>query len=108
MKKLKGIKYDQDKLRYSLLPGHSLKETVKVLMAGAIKYDDHNWKNVDNMRERYYNAAMRHIGDWWWERKTYDDETNLHVLAHAICCLMFIIQAEEDKIIERGNNENIN
>ena len=89
-----GVKYDDGKLRWSLVPGGPMREVVKVLMHGAAKYDDHNWAKVDNWRERYYNAARRHL-DEWWEGESLDKESNLHHLAHAMCCLLFLMGKEE-------------
>ena len=63
---------------------------VDVLEFGSAKYADDNWQKVDNARTRYYNAALRHI-DSWWDGEVKDDETGKHHLAHAICCLMFLM-----------------
>jgi len=95
-----GLKFDDDKLRHDLLPLYPVHETIKVLMYGAKKYDEFNWKRVRPLRARYYNAAKRHIDDWWageWK----DPESGYHHLAHAICCLVFLMQAEEEDIITR-------
>lgn len=99
-----GIKFDDGKLRHDLLPNYPIHETIKVLMYGAEKYDDHNWKKVLNLRARYYNACKRHIDDWWeGEQLDTGDENNpgsgLHHLAHAMCCLIFLMQAEKEEII---------
>lgn len=100
-KLLEGRKYDDGKLRHDLLPLYPIHEVIKVLMFGANKYDDHNWKKVPNLRARYYNAAKRHIDDWWEGQKldTGDNGSGLHHLAHAMCCLIFIMQAEKEEII---------
>lgn len=85
-----GRKDDSSKLRYSLLPSGTVNQVVQVLEFGSTKYADNNWQKVDNSRTRYYDAAMRHIDAWWHGEKT-DSETGLHHLAHAICCLMFLM-----------------
>ncbi len=56
-------KYDDGKLRYSLLPWEAIKEVVRVLEFGAMKYEAHGWKNVPNGTTRYFDAMMRHTFD---------------------------------------------
>lgn len=93
-----GMKFDDGKLRHDLLPLYPVHEVIRVLMYGAQKYNDHNWKEVDELRSRYYNASKRHI-DAWWDGELHDPETGLHHLAHAVCSLVFLMQAEEEEII---------
>ena len=85
-----GRKDDSSKIRYSLLPVGTVNQVVQVLEYGSKKYADNNWQKVPNHRTRYYDAAMRHI-DAWFNGSLKDDETGLHHLAHAICCLMFLM-----------------
>jgi hypothetical protein len=64
-----------------------------VLTFGAKKYAPGNWAKVENGKERYIAAALRHInahrsGEW------NDDETGLPHLSHAMCCLAFVIELE--------------
>jgi hypothetical protein len=92
----KGVKYDGSKLRYSLIPLDALQETVKVLEFGAKKYAPDNWKYVDDAQARYWDAAMRHIVAYKLEDKT-DSETGLSHLAHAICCLLFLINFDNQQ-----------
>jgi len=87
---VEGKKYDTGKLRWNLLPSASIRQVIKVLMYGADKYGDFDWKKVTSVKERYYNAAMRHLNAWW-EGEVNDPETKLHHLAHASCCLLFLI-----------------
>ena len=88
-----GRKFDSGKTRYGLLPSKALKEVADVLTVGAKKYAPENWRYVENGKERYFDAALRHIWQWKDESKT-DAETGKHHLAHAICCLMFITDLE--------------
>lgn len=94
-----GVKYDSDKLEYSLLPKGVLTSILKVLSFGKKKYAADNWMKVDNPKERYYNAMQRHITQWW-EGEKYDSETGENHLAHAACCLMFLLWFENK---EDGN-----
>lgn len=85
-----GRKFDNDKDRWDLLPVTAVKEVVKVLTYGAKKYDDNNWQYVEDAHNRYFAAALRHLVAWR-EGEQQDAETKLHHLAHAICCLLFLI-----------------
>lgn len=85
-----GRKFDNSKLRYSLIPLDALQDVVKVLEFGAKKYAPDNWKYVDKAQERYWDAAMRHIVAYKLEDKA-DSETGLSHLAHAVCCLLFLL-----------------
>ena len=85
-----GIKYDGAKPRWSLLPAGSIAEVVKVLEFGARKYAPDNWQRVGEARARYYDATMRHVEAWWAGEKT-DSETGVSHLAHAVCCLLFLL-----------------
>lgn len=85
-----GMKYDNDKVEYSLLPTGVLQPVLRVLGFGAKKYSKENWKHVENSHERYYNAAMRHLTSWW-EGEKKDPETGENHLAHAVCCLLFLL-----------------
>lgn len=84
-----GVKYDDKKITWSLLPWEPLKEVVKVLMFGAKKYSVDNWKKVPDAEDRYWDATMRHIlaikaGE------ILDPESKMPHFAHATCCLLFL------------------
>ena len=87
-----GRKFDEDKLRYDLVPVLAQEEVVKVITLGAKKYDPENWKNVPEGRRRYYAAAMRHMEAWRKGEK--QDEIGTHHIANAISNLMFILEKE--------------
>ncbi len=93
-----GVKYDSDRPQHSLLPKGVLNKVINVLGFGRKKYAKDNWMKVDNPKERYYNTAQRHITQWW-EGEKFDKETGENHLAHAICCLMFMLwfDNQEDK-----------
>ena len=104
---MEGKKYDGEKPKMYLLPPKALLEVSKVLTFGAAKYDEHNWKKLDNLQNRSSGAALRHIFSHI-DGEEYDDETGLDHLAHAICCLMFKLEAKLDgnkKSHEEGSRE---
>lgn len=88
-----GAKHDEGKLRFSLLPKGTISEVLKVLEFGAKKYAENNWQKVDNARTRYYDAALRHITAWH-EGEKLDSETGVSHIAHALCCLHFLMWFE--------------
>ena len=104
-----GKKYDGEKPRLYLLPPHTLVEVGKVLTFGAAKYDEHNWKKLDNLQNRYTGAALRHIFAHMAGEEL-DPETGLDHLAHALCCLMFKLEAklENGESKEEGLRESFN
>lgn len=92
-----GVKYDEDKPRFSLVPSASLRAIAQVLTYGARKYPSaDNWKRVDNARERYTDALLRHVYAWM-DGEVLDPESGLHHLAHAGCCVLFLLHFEAEK-----------
>ena len=86
-----GRKFDGGKPQYGLLPPMALKATVDVLTFGAEKYDPDNWQVVPEAKRRYFDALQRHV--WAWkEGESFDPESGLHHLAHAMCCMMFLYE----------------
>ena len=85
-----GTKLDNDKLRWSLLPSGTIAQVIQVLEYGAKKYSVGNWVNVPDGKTRYYDAAMRHL-DAWRGGELNDSESGLPHLAHAACCILFLL-----------------
>ena len=93
-----GIKFDQDKLRWGLVPWKEMEDVVKVLMGGASKYSDDNWMKVDI--ERYRDAILRHELAYQGG-EIMDKDSGIHHLAHVVCNALFIMWHEanpQDKI----------
>jgi hypothetical protein len=87
-----GHKDDSDKLRYELLPPELMEETARVLTFGAKKYADRNWE-LGMKWSRPFGAMMRHM--WaWWRGEDKDPETGYSHLAHAACCIAFLVSYE--------------
>lgn len=87
-----GTKFDSGKVPLDLWSPDVLTETAKVLEQGAIKYEAYNWAKGISYR-RCFSALLRHLWAWWRGEKN-DPEWNLHHLAHAMCCLMFLLHYE--------------
>jgi hypothetical protein len=87
-----GVKLDSGKLPIHLYAFDALEETTKVLDFGARKYSERNWE-LGMKWSRVFSALLRHLFAWWAKRGT-DPETGLSHLAHASCCLMFLLAYE--------------
>ena len=90
---MEGQHKDEGKPRFDLIPVAPLTEIAKVLTEGANKkYSDNNWALGVNY-SRYYSSLQRHLNAFWGGKGT-DPEFGLHHLAHAGCCLLFLLYYE--------------
>jgi hypothetical protein len=97
---LGGRKDDADKTRWDLVPWGPMSEVAEVLTHGARRYGDDNWAMVDRPFDRYFAASMRHLVAWQASREANmppepDPESGKSHLAHAICCLLFMLDFEQ-------------
>lgn len=90
-----GRKADQDKIPMELLPTPALEEIARVLAFGAQKYDRWNWRG-GIAYSRVIGAALRHIFSWL-NGEDKDPETGLSHLAHAGCCILFLLTYEKER-----------
>lgn len=88
-----GVKYDAGKDPWHLLPWDEVTTVVRVLAFGAAKYGADNWKHVDNARDRYFSAALRHLVSWR-QGEVVDPESGQPHLAHAVACMLFLMAKE--------------
>lgn len=102
-----GQKFDQGKTEWDLLPLGPVEEIVKVLMHGREKYGRDNWQLVGNPIRRYYAAAQRHLAAFRRARfdtrspfDAVDSESKLHHLAHAACCILFLLWHERKELCQ--------
>lgn len=99
-----GVKFDQDKIKYSLLPSYALEAAAKNMTDGLKKYPERdNWRKVDNAQERYLDALYRHL-EAHRRGNIYDtessDPTNTHlaaVVVNAMFLLEFLLNPELNK-----------
>ena len=99
---LEGKKFDKGKIMFALIPPLAELEVAKVLTYGAQKYAPDNWRYVDNAASRYTSAARRHINMVMLGEEL-DEETQCHHYAHAICCLMFMLEMKLEENHEKGS-----
>lgn len=99
-----GTKYDDGKPRLAEMVidfKKPLLELCKVWEFGANKYSKSNWKLVDNGKDRYTNAMLRHLLQE--DDNPIDDESGLphasHIAFNALARLYFILQEKRFKSV---------
>jgi hypothetical protein len=71
----------------------------QAMVDGAAKYGPYNWREHPVRAEVYYNAAMRHLNQWFHGEDVARD-SGVHHLGHAMACMAILIDAEiEDTLI---------
>ena len=88
-----ALKFDTDKLPLNLLSTEAMNQTAAVLKFGAQKYAEHNWRKGFAW-SRPLAAAMRHITAFN-DGEDIDPESGLSHMAHAACCIMFLLEFEK-------------
>lgn len=84
-----ALRYNDGKLRWSLVDFKSLEPMVRVLEKGAFKYDDHNWKK-GMPATQISESLLRHMFAFMNGEEN-DPETNESHLGHVMCNVMFLI-----------------
>lgn len=101
-----GVKYDQDKLPYHLLPPELMEAVADILDFGQKKYAPRNWEKGMKW-SRVFSSLMRHM--WkWWNGETNDPETGKSHLWHAGCNIAFLIAYEARKVGEDDRPISVN
>ena len=99
-----GEKFDSEKIMLQLFPPEALFEIGAVLTYGAKKYAPRNWeKGIEY--SRVYGALQRHLWAWWGGEEN-DPESGLPHLAHAGCCLVFLLAFEKRGMKEFNDKPN--
>lgn len=94
-----GLRYNTGKLRWGLVPFFALAPLVRVLMFGAQKYSDDNWKEGLDKKE-ILESLMRHLTALM-DGEIRDPESGLlhigHIFANALFWSYFHILEENEK-----------
>lgn len=83
------IKFDEGKLRLSLIPRSLFIALGTVLTYGARKYEPYNWAKGTDW-SRLYDATLRHLTAWW-DGEDKDPESGYSHLWHALTNICFLI-----------------
>ena len=94
-----GVKLDDGKIEYHLIEPEVLEQLALVLMFGADKYGEGNWKKLENIKRRYHNALTRHM-EAIRKGELYDPESKLFHTSHAMACVHFLswVDVQEEKL----------
>jgi len=83
-----GLRFNEGKLKWSLVSWKALEPMVRVLMFGADKYDDHNWKKGLKYTE-VCESLQRHLNAFI-EGADNDEESKISHVGHIMCNAMFL------------------
>jgi hypothetical protein len=90
-----GLKYDDEKLPWDLLPLDALEGIVRVLAFGARKYAPNSWQQVKDAKRRY-TAAMRRHQVAIDAGEECDADSSLPHIYHIACNAMFLSWFEKN------------
>ena len=77
-----------------LVPPVAIAYAAMAFKDGASKYGPYNWREKNISSSVYYGAAKRHM-DAWWDGEENAEDSGVHHLAHAMACLMLILDSKE-------------
>lgn len=89
--------FKDHKLRWDLLPLQEIEDIVRVYTAGAEKYGDNNWQNLDNGYQRYKAALLRHLLEYEKGNRIDEDTGCLHVAQIAWNAIAMLYYDKHDK-----------
>lgn len=84
------------KPNYSLIPPSVLEDIAIVFTYGGKKHGDFEWVGKTELLPNHIERSLRHIQEWRLGR-TYDEETLVSPLVHAICRLIMVASIENDE-----------
>lgn len=71
---------------FSTVPAPVVAELGLAMLEGALKYGRHNYRAVGVRGSVYYDAALRHLTQWW-EGEDVDPDSGLPHVVKAMACL---------------------
>lgn len=106
-----GIKHDQGKTRWSLMPLEALDTIAQLYTRGAEKNGDNNWQKLTNLELRAYDAMQRHLKTYFIDKEKFDKEFDLPHLAHmcfwSIAMLWNFLNNEKNAINKPESSDSI-
>lgn len=96
VKSAEAAKFDGGKPPLGLISRYALEQEAHVMQYGVNKYGTHNWRKGMDF-SRLVDACLRHVYAFA-DGEDVDGETGLSHLAHARCCLAFLLEYEGKRI----------
>ena len=93
-----------NKLRWDLLPLAEIEDIVKVYTAGANKYGENRWQNLDNGIKRYKGALLRHLVEFE-KGNEMDEDTQCKHLAQVAWNAIAMLYLSKKLKIENTNGK---
>jgi hypothetical protein len=81
------------KVPMSTVPAPVLMEIGLAMLEGARKYGRHNYRAAGVRASVYYDAALRHLAQWW-EGEDTDPDSGISHLVKAMACLVVVRDSE--------------
>lgn len=106
----KALRFNEDKLDYSLLEPYAIQELVRVFHEGAKKYEPNNWLNGGMDYSKMLASLKRHIAAFELGEDI-DPETGCHHMAQAAWNALGIVTyskyfpENDDRIIHKLNKD---
>lgn len=94
--KSEAVKFDGGKPPLGMISREALEQEALVLAFGAEKYGRDNWRKGMDF-SRLADAALRHVYAFL-DGEDADKETGLSHLAHARCCLAFLLEYQGKRV----------
>ena len=100
-------KLGSNKIPYHLFPKTAVAHGTLAMLYGALLYGRSNFRAIGVRASIYYDACSRHL-DKWFEGETYDKDSGVHHLGHALACIAIILDAEaanklnDDRMVKGG------
>lgn len=111
LKPKQAMRFDDNKLRFDLIPTEGLIELARVYSVGALKYADNNWRN--GMKFTRCIASLERHWNLWKLGQAVDPETGSHHLAqvcwNAMTLLVYCLtKTGTDDRVKYNVDENFN
>jgi len=87
---MKADRYNEGKIRYSLIPSYALKVLAQVMTKGAEKYSDDNWRKGMKYTD-VLDSIFRHL-EAFRSGEDLDKETGLPHLGHLMANICFLLE----------------
>lgn len=94
---LPGAKYDEDKLKLSLVPPEIIDAIAEIRRHGMKKYkESENWRSISP--DRWHEALLRHTREIWNDPCHIDEDSGLPSLWHLATNVAFLCACLEEDL----------